>query len=369
MESGQGTWELIGEISVDRVEAIPIQDFKMNDAPSTTAPTIVDFLLCPTCPSRFQLENELLNHIQSEHAKLVIKEDLEVDTDDGSNPLKRLKSMHIPLTILTEDTVMSQLEVAKQDEQVKTKPSSEEDGNSQTGEEDHEMATNDSASVDEEEVQGKSTSKTNEQQQLKSMPEHVKCLVSDEGVTSFVCAHCGYCTSDEATMLLQHTPYHLTKDAHSCHSCSFSARAPEVVVSHIAEVHSVQAHARWVEQSCHKCRHCPFRSAFAQDLSKHLLNHADTFRYHCSLCSFCAQDQKSVVQHEGSHFVKQLPPFQGIVRPTRKYQKPGDKTPFFLASDIVAYRPVSKRPPLTEQQKSDLRQSLSKAGLNSALVP
>lgn len=289
---------------------------------------------------------------------------------------------------------MSQPEVAKQDEQVKAKPSSEEDGNSQTGEDDHEMCTNDSASIDEEEVQGKSTSKTNEQQQLKSMPDHVKCLVSDDGVTSFVCAHCGYCTSDEATMLLQHTPYHLTKDAHSCHSCSFSARAPDVVVSHIAEVHSVQAHAHWVEQSSHKCRHCPFRSAFAQDLSKHLLNHADTFRYHCSLCSFCAQDQKSgepkpstltsiqspkpnlsflmlfaVVQHEGSHFVKQLPPFQGIVRPTRKYQKPGDKTPFFLASDIVAYRPVSKRPPLTEQQKSDLRQSLSKAGLNSGLVP
>ena len=75
-----------------------------------------------------------------------------------------------------------------------------------------------------------------------------------------------------------------------------------------------------------------------------------------------------VVLHEGIHFVKQLAPFQGIVRPTRKYQKPGDKTPFFLANDIVTHRPVSKRPPLTEQQKSDLRQSLLKAGLNPTII-
>ena len=104
MEREQGTWELIGEISVDRVEAVPLQNVTLDDTTSSeaTLPTIVDFLRCPVCPSRFQLENQLLTHIQNQHLEPVIKvEHFSNDSSDSSNSNKRLKSMQIPLTIST----------------------------------------------------------------------------------------------------------------------------------------------------------------------------------------------------------------------------------------------------------------------------
>ena len=200
--------------------------------------------------------------------------------------------------LLQEKLALAQPEPKEEGMEISRNPVPEEQSNSRNRDrevvEAQEMDTNESASVEDGEVHEMSNATlTKQKNRIKSMPDHVKRFTSDEGMTSFVCAHCAYRVAEESTMLLQHTPHHLSKEVHSCHACSFSARAPEVLLSHIEDVHSVLAHARLVEQSPFKCRHCPFRTAFVQDLSKHMLHHVDTFRYHCSLCSFCAQDQKS----------------------------------------------------------------------------
>ncbi|OQV14346.1 putative Peroxiredoxin-4 [Hypsibius exemplaris] len=200
----------------------------------------------------------------------------------------------------------------------------------------------------------------------KNVSDHVRYFETDSGEGHFVCLHCRYQTSEQAVMLRDHLPFHLNRSAkHRCPVCSFSADSPETVLAHVdTAVHSsaetLQRGGDCGEVLLQACCCCPFRTPFKAELAEHLPHHvSESYRFHCSMCSFAANEQRTVIQHEAVHFLQRPRLLEGIIKVTRKYQRADDKTPFYLRGDRPNPHPVERVPPLTEEQREELKLRLA----------
>ncbi|XP_055340058.1 zinc finger protein 568-like [Paramacrobiotus metropolitanus] len=199
----------------------------------------------------------------------------------------------------------------------------------------------------------------------KEHADYVKAVTTDDGKI-YVCAHCGFQSSSEEDIFSMHMPFHTKRSKHSCPNCSFSSNDAATVVAHMDQhrhrfsfdLYQPKVISKTVE--IYRCRHCPFETVIQEDYSDHILQHWDKpqNRFHCSLCSFCGPDQRTVVEHEALHYLQRPRYLDGVVKYVRKYQASQDKTPFLLESDVWKPKNVRKHRSMSEAQKEGLRRML-----------
>ena len=198
----------------------------------------------------------------------------------------------------------------------------------------------------------------------------IKLVSGDTESQDFLCIACGFTSKSEAEIFEDHVPHHRKRFKHPCSWCSFSSDDAQTVVDHLQQHTNHKNYNRFFPlmngtfdstKKIYRCPHCPYESVFQIDYTDHILYHRDKLssRYHCSLCSFCSGDQRTVVEHEAWHYIDPKYFVSGIARVNRKYAMGSDQVPVYLEHDVIRPKLVTVKPKLTDVQLDDLRRKLS----------
>ncbi|KAK7115696.1 uncharacterized protein [Littorina saxatilis] len=107
------------------------------------------------------------------------------------------------------------------------------------------------------------------------------------GEKNYKCSMCNYETVNKST-LARHMKSHTQERPFQCSSCDFRANTKYGVMFHMQHMHQQQ-------KSYYMCDKCPFRTAYASSLTKHLQTHLGGFT--CPLCKHTSGTVANVKKH------------------------------------------------------------------------